>query len=77
MKITIDTKLNVIVVPASFQNDINKQNEALKNAGVPEDKYVSARKIILDAVEDALKRPILNPKQYKEYDPDLENQMAK
>lgn len=77
MKITIDTDKGILIAPASLLADVEKKNEALKSAGVDESKFVSARKIILDYVEEALKRPILTPKQAKEWNADLENQMAK
>ena len=77
MKITIDTDKGIIIAPASLLNDIEKKNEALKAAGVEEDKFISARKVVLDYVEEALKRPILTPNQAKDWNPELEKQMAK
>ena len=45
--------------------------------GVSEDKLVTPRKFIEEAVKDAFTRPILTTEQAREWNPDLENQVAK
>ena len=59
------------------QKTLEKQNEILKKAKVSEDKLVTPRKFIEDAVKDAFTRPILTTEQAKEWNPALENQVAK
>lgn len=56
---------------------MKKQNDILKKAGVADDKLITERKFIEDAVKDAFTRPILTTEQAKEWNPDLENQVAK
>lgn len=77
MKITIDTERGLFIVPNTFFSEIEKQNKYLKKAGVPEDKFNTAEKVITEAFEEAMKRPILTVKQSKEWDGKLENQTAK
>lgn len=77
MKITIDTERGLFIVPNTFFNEIEKQNKYLKKAGVSEDKFNTAEKVITEAFEEAMKRPILTVKQSKEWDGKLENQTAK
>ena len=77
MRITIDTDKGIFIVPKTFRETLKKQNEILKKAGVSEDKFITERKFIEDAIEEAFKRPILSTEQAKEWNPDLENQVAK
>lgn len=77
MRIIIDTDKGIFIVPKTFRTNLKKQNEVLKKAGVSEDKYITERKFIEDAIEEAFKRPILSTEQAKEWNPDLENQVAK
>lgn len=77
MRIIIDTEKGIFIVPKTFRENLKKQNEVLKKAGVPEDKYITERKFIEDAIEEAFKRPILSTDQAKDWNPDLENQVAK
>lgn len=77
MRITIDTDKGIFIVPKTFRETLKKQNEILKKAGVPEDKYITERKFIEEAIEEAFTRPILTTEQAKEWNPDLENQVAK
>lgn len=77
MRITIDTDKGIFIVPKTFRETLKKQNDILKKAGVEEDKYITERKFIEDAVRDAFTRPILTTEQAKEWNPDLENQVAK
>lgn len=77
MRIILDTDKGIIIVPKTFRATLKKQNEILKKAGVPEDKFVTERKFIEEAIEEAFKRPILSTEQAKEWNPDLENQVAK
>jgi len=77
MKITIDTERGLFIVPNTFFNEIEKQNKYLKKAGVSEDKFNTAEKVITEAFEEAMKRPILTVKQAKEWDGQLEKQTAK
>ena len=60
-----------------FLLPLEKQNDILKKAGVSEDKLVTPRKFIEEAVKDAFTRPILTTEQAREWNPDLENQVAK
>lgn len=76
MKITIDTDRNIFIVPNSFYKTIDKHNEVLRKAGVSEDKLITKRKLIEDAIAEAFKRPILTVDQAKDYNEDFENQMA-
>lgn len=77
MRITIDTDRGIFIVPTTFDKTLEKQNDILKKAGVSEDKLVTPRKFIEAAVKEAFTRPILTTEQAKEWDPNLENQVAK
>lgn len=77
MRIIIDTEKGIFIVPKTFRENLKKQNEVLKKAGVPEEKYITERKFIEDAIEEAFKRPILSTDQAKDWNPDLEHQVAK
>ena len=77
MRITIDTDKGIFIVPKTFRGTLEKQNEILKKAGVSEDKLITERKFIEEAVKDAFTRPILTTEQAKEWNPDLEHQVAK
>ena len=77
MRITIDTDKGIFIVPNTFRNTLKKQNDILKKAGVADDKLITERKFIEDAVKDAFTRPILTTEQAKEWNPDLEHQVAK
>lgn len=77
MRITIDTDKGIFIVPKTFRGTLEKQNEILKKAGVSEDKLITERKFIEEAVRDAFTRPILTAEQAKEWNPDLEHQVAK
>ena len=74
MKITIDTERGLFIVPNTFFAEIEKQNKYLKKAGVPEEKFNTAEKVIKEAFEEAMKRPVLTVKQAKEWNPELEKQ---
>ncbi|MBQ8803024.1 MAG: hypothetical protein IJZ53_05270 [Tyzzerella sp.] len=75
MRITIDTDKGIFIVPNTFHSNLAKQNEILKKAGV--DKEITTKQFIQEAINDAFTRPILTQEQAKEWNPDLENQMAK
>ncbi len=77
MRIIIDTEKGIFIVPKTFRENLKKQNEVLKKAGVPEEKFITERRFIEDAIEEAFKRPILSTDQAKDWNPDLENQVAK
>ena len=77
MRIILDTEKGVFIVPKTFKSTLEKQNEVLKKAGVSEDKYITERKFIEEAIADAFNRPILSTEQAKQWNPDLENQVAK
>lgn len=77
MRITIDTDKGIFIVPKTFKDNLKKQNDILKKAGVSEDKLITERKFIEDAVKEAFTRPILTTEQAKEWNPALENQVAK
>lgn len=77
MRITIDTDKGIFIVPKTFRGILEKQNEILKKAGVSDDKLITERKFIEEAVKDAFTRPILTTEQAKEWNPDLEHQVAK
>lgn len=77
MRIILDTEKGVFIVPNTFKNTLKKQNDILKKAGVAEDKFITERKFIEDAIADAFNRPILTTEQAKEWNPDLEKQIAK
>lgn len=77
MRIILDTEKGVFIVPKTFRATLKKQNDVLKKAGVPEDKFITERKFIEEAIEDAFKRPILSAEQAKDWNPDLEHQVAK
>lgn len=68
--------------PNTKEDDKNDANtefryDILKKAGVADDKLITERKFIEDAVKDAFTRPILTTEQAKEWNPDLEHQVAK
>lgn len=77
MRIIIDTEKGIFIVPKTFRENLKKQNEILKKAGVTEDKFITERKFIEDAIDEAFKRPILSTEQAKDWNPDLEHQVAK
>lgn len=77
MKITIDTERGIFIVPNTFFNEIEKQNKYLKKAGVPEEKFNTAEKVIKEAFDEAMKRPVLTVKQAKDWNPELEKQTVK
>ena len=54
MKITIDTDRGLFIVPNTFFAEIEKQNKYLKKAGVPEEKFNTAEKVIREAYEEAM-----------------------
>ncbi len=76
MRIIIDTDKGIFIVPKTFRGTLKKQNEILKKAGVSEDKFITERKFIEEAIAEAFKRPILSTDQAKDWNPDLENQIA-
>lgn len=75
MRITIDTEKGIFIVPNTFDKTLAKQNDILKKAGV--ETPITTKQFIEDAIKDAFTRPILTQDQAKEWNPDLENQMAK
>ena len=75
MRITIDTNKGVFIVPNTFESNLAKQNEILKKAGV--EKEITTKQFIEEAIKEAFTRPILTQDQAKEWNPDLENQVAK
>ena len=77
MRIVIDTEKGIFIVPETFRKTLEKQNEILKKAGLPEDKLVTERKFIEEAIEEAFKRPILSKEQAKNWDSKMEHQVAK
>ena len=77
MRIIIDTDKGIFIVPKTFRGTLKKQNEILKKAGVSEDKFITERKFIEEAIAEAFKRPILSTDQAKDWNPDLEHQVAK
>ncbi|MGN0443302.1 MAG: hypothetical protein ACI4F5_01640 [Acutalibacteraceae bacterium] len=77
MRIIIDTDKGIFIVPNTFRNTLKKQNDILKKAGVADDKLITELKFIEEAVKEAFTRPILTTEQAKEWNPDLEKQVAK
>ena len=75
MRITIDTNKGIFIVPNTFESTLAKENAILKKAGV--EKQITTKQFIEDAIKEAFTRPILTQEQAKEWNPDLENQMAK
>ena len=77
MIITLDTDKGIFIVPNTFKKNLEKQNEILQKAGVSEDKLITERKFIEEAIAEAFKRPILTKEQSKDWNPNLEKQVAK
>lgn len=77
MRIILDTDKGIFIVPETFRKTLEKQNEILKKAGLPEDKLVTDRKFIQEAIEEAFKRPIVTKEQAKKWDSKMEQQVAK
>lgn len=77
MRIIIDTDKGIFIVPKTFKDTLKKQNDILKKADVSDDKLITERKFIENAIKEAFTRPILNTEQAKEWNPDLEHQVAK
>ena len=75
MIITIDTVKGIFIVPNTFENNLAKQNEILKKAGV--EKEITTKQFIEEAIKEAFTRPILTKDQAKDWNPDLEHQVAK
>ena len=76
MRIIIDTDKGIFIVPNTFRKTLKKQNDILKKAGIGEDKMITERKFIEDAIKEAFTRPILSTEQAKDWNSDLENQVA-
>lgn len=76
MRITLDTDKGIFIVPNTFKKTLEKQNEILKKAGVSEDKLITERKFIEEAIAEAFKRPIITKEKVKNWDPNFENQVA-
>lgn len=74
MRITVDTEKGIFIVPNTFEKNLEKQNKILRQAGA---KEITTKEFIQKAVEDAFTRPILTQAQAKDWNADLENQMAK
>ncbi len=77
MRITLDTDKGIFIVPNTFKKNLEKQNEILKKAGVSEDKLITERKFIEEAIAEAFERPVLTKEQSKDWNPNLEKQVAK
>ncbi len=77
MRIIIDTDKGVFIVPKTFKGVLEKQNDILKKAGVSEDKLITERKFIEEAIKEAFTRPVLTTEQAKDWNPNLEKQVAK
>ena len=77
MRITLDTDKGIFIVPNTFKKTLEKQNEILQKAGVSEDKLITERKFIEEAIAEAFKRPILTKEQSKDWNPNLEKQVAR
>lgn len=75
MRITIDTEKGIFIVPNTFEKTLEKQNAILTKAGVKE--LITPKKFIEDAIKEAFTRPILTKDQASEWNPELENQIAK
>ena len=76
MRIIIDTDKGIFIVPNTFRKTIKKQNDILKKANVDEKNLITERSFIEDAIKEAFTRPILSTEQAKDWNPDLENQIA-
>ena len=77
IRITIDTDKGIFIVPNTFENTLKKQNDILKKAGVSDDKLMTARKFIEEAIKEAFGNPILTTEKAKEYDPTMKDKIAK
>lgn len=77
MRIIIDTDKGIFIVPNTFRKTIKKQNDILKKAGVDKKNLITERSFIEDAIKEAFTRPILSAEQARDWNPDLENQIAK
>ena len=75
MRITLDTEKGIFIVPNTFDVTLAKHNAILKKAGV--ETEITSKRFIEDAIKDAFNRPILTKDQAKDWNPDLENQIAK
>ena len=75
MRITIDTDKGIIIVPNTFEANLEKQNNILKRAGV--DTLITPKSFIESAVKEALERPVMTQEQAKDWNPDLEKQIVK
>ena len=76
MRITIDTEKKIFIVPNTFDKTLKKQNDILKKAGVSEDKLITTRKYIEDAIKEAFGNPILTTEKAKDYDPTMKDKIA-
>ena len=63
-------------VPNTFDKTLQKQNDILKKAGVSEDKLITTRKYIDDAIKEAFGNPILTAEKAKDYDPTMKDKIA-
>ena len=77
MRIIIDTDKGIFIVPNTIRKTIKKQNDILKKANVDEKNLITERSFIEDAIKEAFTRPILSAEQARDWNPDLENQIAK
>ena len=75
MRITIDTDKGIIIVPNTFEANLEKQNNILKRAGV--ETVITPKSFIENAVAEALTRPVMTQEQAKDWNPALEKQIVK
>ena len=75
MRIILDTDKGIFIVPNTFENMLAKQNATMKKAGV--ETQITTKQFIEASIKEAFTRPILTKEQAKEWNPDLENQVAK
>ena len=76
MRIILDTEKGIFIVPNTFDKTLKKQNDILKKAGVSEDKLITTRKYIEDAIKEAFENPILTTEKAKDYDPTMKDKIA-
>ena len=64
MRITIDTDKEVIIVPDTYYQQIDKKNEVLEKAGAG-DKKIDYTKYIEESFASAIKKPIIRKSDLK------------
>lgn len=65
MRIIIDTEKEVIIVPDTYYQQIDRKNNVLEKAGVEKEKMIDYTKFVKDAFETAYAKPFIRKEDLK------------